>query len=502
MIDYETFCKIHDCHDRQGLTIAQTARALGLDPRTVATWVARLRFEPRRSRPRGSVLDPFKPRITRLLDTHPYSAQQIFQRLREEGYRGGVTILRDYVHRIRPIKRPVYLKLHFAPGECAQIDWGVYGTVAVGNTRRRLSFFVMVLAFSRQMFVEFTVSQTMEHFLACHEHGFAALGVPSKVMVDNLKSAVLQRLAGAAPVFNPRYLDFARHHGFAIEACNVACGNEKGRVESGVGYVKKNFLHGLELTDFSTIHAAAQVWLDTIANVRIHRETQQRPVDLLAQERPRLGTLNPNPYALFPVDGLNSGTRHGRVAGSLDFLTQGKLIVFELNDQMRVRGGRYFEGFFWQCIASHVMIWPATSSSSNSFCTAGISLDFSSMSICASTNAVSTANALSTCFALASLKLSKLPLSALPSNAITRAPEPAASTFRWAACSRKAISTSVAVSPCKIYRMAVCAGGLFQLILKALFSFRRWTLMKVRMPRYELAPLTIAKMENNRTCGS
>src|ERR1700680_4013344 len=131
VIDYETFCKTHDCHAGQGLTIAQTARALGLDPRTVATWVARSRFEPRRSRPRGSVLDPFKSRITRLLDTHPYSAQQIFQRLREEGYRGGVTILRDYVRRIRPTKRPVYLKLHFAPGECAQVDWGAYGTVAV-----------------------------------------------------------------------------------------------------------------------------------------------------------------------------------------------------------------------------------------------------------------------------------------------------------------------------------------------------------------------------------
>ena len=112
MIDYETFSKIHNCHDRQGLTIAQTARALGLDPRTVATWLAHSRFEPRRSRPRGSVLDPLKPRITRLLDTHPYSAEQIFQRLREEGYRGGVTILRDYVRRIRPTKRPVYLKLH------------------------------------------------------------------------------------------------------------------------------------------------------------------------------------------------------------------------------------------------------------------------------------------------------------------------------------------------------------------------------------------------------
>jgi transposase len=296
VIDYATFCKIHDCHDRQRLTIAQTARTLGLNPRTVATWLARAHFEPRRSRARGSILDPFKPRITRLLDTHPYSAQQIFQRLREEGYRGGVTILRDYVYHIRPPKRPVYLKLHFAAGECAQIDWGAHGTVAVGNTRRRLSFFVMVLAFSRQMFVEFTVSQTMEHFLACHEHAFAALGVPSKIMVDNLKSAVLQRLAGTAPVFNARYLDFARHHGFAIAACNVARGNEKGRVESGVGYVKKNFLRGLELTEFSSIQAAAQVWLDTIANVRIHGETQRRPLDLFSEERPRLRPPNPHPY--------------------------------------------------------------------------------------------------------------------------------------------------------------------------------------------------------------
>jgi transposase len=279
------------------LTIAQTARSLGLHRSTVAIWLARARFARRRGQSRRSKLDPFKPSITRLLDTHPYSAQQIFQRLREEGYRGGVSILRDYVRRIRPPRRPVYLKLHFAPGECAQADWGAFGSVAVGNTRRRLSFFVMVLAFSRQMYVEFTLSQTMEHFLACHEHAFSAFGgVPAKVMVDNLKSAVLQRLAGVAPVFNPRYLDFARHHGFAIEPCNVARGNEKGRVESGVGYVKKNFLNGLELTEFAAIQAAAQVWLDTIANLRIHGETQQRPIDLLRQERPHLGLLNPHPY--------------------------------------------------------------------------------------------------------------------------------------------------------------------------------------------------------------
>jgi transposase len=297
VIDYETFCKIRDCHDRQGLTIVQTARALALDPRTVAKWLARSRFERPRPIQRSSRLDPFKGRITRLLDTHPYSAQQIFQRLREEGYGGGISILRDYVRRIRQPKLPIYLKLHFAPGECAQVDWGAFGTVAVGNTRRRLSFFVIVLAYSRQMYVEFTVSQTMEHFLSCHQNAFAAFGgVPSKIMLDNLKSAVLQRLAGVAPVFNQRYLDFARHYGFTIAPCNVARANEKGRVESGVGYVKKNFLRGLELTEFSAIQAAARVWLDTIANVRIHGETHRRPIDLFAEERPRLQSLNEHRY--------------------------------------------------------------------------------------------------------------------------------------------------------------------------------------------------------------
>jgi hypothetical protein len=155
----------------------------------------------------------------------------------------------------------------------------------------------MVLCYSRLMYVEFTVAQTMEHFLAAHEHAFAAFhGVVARVMVDNLKSAVLRRAVGEAPVFNAKYLDFSRHWGFDVTACNVGRGNEKGRVENGVGYVKKNFLNGLELADFSAIHPAAQLWLDTIANVRIHGETHQRPVDLFKQEQAHLRPLNPLPY--------------------------------------------------------------------------------------------------------------------------------------------------------------------------------------------------------------
>ena len=240
MVDYETFCQIRDHLGRQQLTVAQTARALGLHPRTVAKWAGVDQFRARAGVPRASKLDAFKGQIVRWLDAHPYSAQQIFQRLGEAGYVGGISIVKDYVHRIRPRHQEAFLKLDFAVGECAQIDWGEWGTIAVGSTRRRLSFFLMVLCYSRLMYLEFTVSQKMEFFLACHENAFAAFGgVPSRLMVDNLKSAVLQRLVGTAPVFNPKYVDFSRHWGFEISPRNIRAGQEKGRVENGVGFVKK-----------------------------------------------------------------------------------------------------------------------------------------------------------------------------------------------------------------------------------------------------------------------
>lgn len=240
MLKYETYCQIRDHLMRQQLSVAQTARALGLDVRTVAKWADVESFHPRASGKRGSKLDAHKGQIVRWLDTHPYSAQQIYQRLCERGFEGGITLVKDYVQRIRPRPSAAFLKLDFAPGEVAQVDWGEYGSIAVGTTRRRLSFFLMVLAYSRRMYLEFTVSQTMAFFLQCHERAFVAFGgVPQRIMVDNLKSAVLSRLVGQATVFNPKYLDFSRHWGFEISACNVRSGNEKGRVENGVGYVKK-----------------------------------------------------------------------------------------------------------------------------------------------------------------------------------------------------------------------------------------------------------------------
>jgi transposase len=302
MIDYHCFCQIKHLHTQQGLNAAQIARELALDPRTVAYWLGQDHFRPRRSRPHASKLDPFKAQIVHLLARYPYSAAQVFQRLRAQGFDGGYSIVKAYVRTIRPRRQPAFLKLAFAPGECAQVDWGSFGAIPVGHTSRRLSFFVIVLCYSRLMYVEFTVSQTMEHFLACHQHAFEFFGgIPHTVMVDNLKSAVLTRVLGEAPVFNPKYLDFATHCGFTIAPCNVGKGNEKGRVENGVGYVKKNFLAGLELPDFSALNPAARQWLDTVANVRLHSETREQPIQAWHKERPYLRPLPLHPFDIATV---------------------------------------------------------------------------------------------------------------------------------------------------------------------------------------------------------
>lgn len=314
MIDYETFAKIKLYKNQHGLKCSQIARQLNLDYRTVEKWMQKKQYQQRKSPRRASKLDPFKGQIQRMLEVHPYTAAQISQRIREEGFDGGYTIVKEYVRKVRPPKIKAFLKLSFAPGECAQVDWGSFGSVAVGETRRRLSFFVMVLCYCRMMYVEFTLSQTMEHFLGCHQNALEWFGrVPGKVMVDNLKSAVLKRIVGQDPVFNPKYLDFADHTGFTIVPCAVGKGNEKGRVESGVGYVKKNFLAGLDIPNFSMLNPAVIHWLNTVANVRVHGETGKPPVDRFQPELQAMNPLPPYPYDIATIDQVRA-SRQFRVS--------------------------------------------------------------------------------------------------------------------------------------------------------------------------------------------
>jgi len=313
MIDYPTYLKIKHLHQNEHLKASQIADELVLDARTVEKWLNEDTYRQRKPAQRTSKLDPFKDDILRMLESHRYSAIQVLHRIQEDGFDGGYTIVKDYVRKVRPKRKKAYLTLSFAPGECAQVDWGSYGSVSVGDTIRRLSFFVMVLCYSRMMYVEFTVSQTMEHFLACHQNAFTYFGaIAARMMVDNLKSAVLKRSVGQDPVLNPKYLDFANHYGFTITPCGVGKGNEKGRVENGVGYVKKNFLSGLQIRDFADLNPAARQWLDTVANVRTHGKTGRKPIDMLQEELPHLHRPPANLYDIATISQVRA-TRQFRV---------------------------------------------------------------------------------------------------------------------------------------------------------------------------------------------
>jgi transposase len=297
MIDYDKYCKIHDAHHKRGLTATQVARELGLHRRTVTYWLAQPKFRPRRSAPRPGKLDAFKGQIVRQLQSHPYTATQIYQQLRDAGYVGGISIVKQYVSEVRPPRKPAFLTLAFAPGECAQVDWGQFGSVAVGGTRRRLSFFVMVLCHSRMLDVQFTAAETMEHFLDCHVNAYNGFGgVPAKTMVDNLRCAVLRHTPGQPVLLNPRYKDFADHHGTEVVACGVGQPQEKGRVENAVAYVKKNFLAGRQITSLQALNADVRQWLDTVANVRVHGTTHRQPLELFAAEKAALRPLPIVPY--------------------------------------------------------------------------------------------------------------------------------------------------------------------------------------------------------------
>jgi len=297
MIDYETYCRIRTLHTTHRLSENQIAKKLGLDPKTVKTWMKKERYEKPQRAKRSSKLDPYKERINALVERFDYTARQIFQMIRQEGYSGGYTIVTDYLRRVRPKQNKPYLDLVFAPGECAQVDFGQWGTIQAGQTRRKLSFFVMTLAYSRMIYVEFILKETMEFWLDCHRKAFEFFGgVPEKIMVDRCKVAIIRDVPYSDPIPNPRYKDFSDYYGFKIKACAKAAGNEKGRVENGVKFVKMNLLRGLEISSLDGLNELAVEWRDQIANVRTHGQTKKRPIDMFALESKALKPLPPTPY--------------------------------------------------------------------------------------------------------------------------------------------------------------------------------------------------------------
>jgi transposase len=278
-------------------SLTRIAQHLGVNWKSVRKVVTRrsVALTPAPPRPRTTLLTPFHARLQALLAEDPErSAVNILQRLRAEGYRGGITTLRVHLARARPRPaREAFVPLTFAPGEAMQIDWGEFGDVF--GLGRAVHAFVLVLCYSRLLTVEFTFAQTLEAFLRCHEHAVAFLGgCAREAWYDNVATAVAER-RGRLVRFHPRFLAYAGHHGFRPVACTPGRGNEKGRVEDAIKYLRANFWPGRTFRDLADLNAQAQAWRDSIANQREHRGTRKIPSLHVAEERPYLLPLR-EPY--------------------------------------------------------------------------------------------------------------------------------------------------------------------------------------------------------------
>ncbi len=300
MLTPEIQAEILSLHFGKKKGVRTIARELGVTRKTVkATIFRRTVALERRNPSRPSMLDAFKPQMEELLRIEPtIAANTIFHRIRDLGYPGGLTVVGDWVraHRAIPHRsREAFLRLEFQRGECAQVDWGEFGNVFSDGVK--IHCFVIVLCFSRLLYIEFTRSEKFEEFIRCHENAFRFFGgVPQECWYDNLASAVTDRM-GALIRFNSKFMAYMGHHAIRPHACNPARGNEKGRVEDGVKYIRSSFWAGRTFQNFDDLCGQAAQWRDEVANKREHRSTRKIPrLHFDTEEKVALRAMNPHRY--------------------------------------------------------------------------------------------------------------------------------------------------------------------------------------------------------------
>ena len=277
------------------------ARQLHVHHGTVARVLAQAGLPSLSRSARPSALDPFLPFIRQTLEAFPtLTASRLFVMVRERGYCGGPDHFRHVIacHRPRP-KAEAYLRLRTLPGEQGQVDWGHFGQLTIGRAGRPLMAFVMVSSFSRQIYLRFFLNARLESFLRGHVGAFTAWnGVPRVLLYDNLKSVVLER-QGDAIRFHPTLLEFAGHYRFEPRPVAVARGNEKGRVERAIRYVRDSFFAARTFVDLDDLNAQAEAWCNGLAADRRCPDQQALSIrQVFAEEVPRLLQLPDNPYPL------------------------------------------------------------------------------------------------------------------------------------------------------------------------------------------------------------
>jgi len=298
MISRALQAEILRLHHSEGWPIGTIARQLRVHHDTVLRVLAQAGV-PTPKAVRASMVEPYRAFIAETLAKYPtLRASRLYAMVRARGYPGGPDHFRAIVARLRPrAPAEAYLRLRTLPGEQGQVDWAHFGRISIGRAVRPLMAFVMVLSYSRQLFLRFYLGASMGYFLRGHVEAFASFNaVPRVLLYDNLKSAVLERAADAIR-FHPRLLELAAHYRFQPRPVAPARGNEKGRVERAIRYIRDAFFAGRSFRDLDDLNAQARAWCAAEAAERPCPEDRRVSVrEVFEQERPHLLALPENPF--------------------------------------------------------------------------------------------------------------------------------------------------------------------------------------------------------------
>jgi len=291
---------------REGLSIKAISKVTGYDRKTIRKYLrdpeAAPAYGPRPSRP--SKLEGFKPYIEERLKAGVWNASVLLRELRHRGYKGGYTIVKDWLQPQRESARVVAVRRFETPiGHQAQVDWGHLGTIEIDGEREKLSGFTFTLGYSRAMMAEAALDQTLGTLLRMHEEAFRQLGgVPEEILYDRMKTVWLKTDERGEIVWHPVFLDFAQYWGFRPRLCRPYRAQTKGKIESGVKYVRRNFLCGLQGREPSTLgdfNSELRRWVWEVSNQRVHGTTHERVDKRWAEEKLRLQSIHgrlPYPY--------------------------------------------------------------------------------------------------------------------------------------------------------------------------------------------------------------
>jgi transposase len=256
-----------------------------------------------------SSVEPFRAQVVELR-AQATEMMAIWERLKERGYTGSYSAIRRFVRTLEPRQPETCGRVETAPGEEAQVDFGYAGRMLdpqTGQSRKAWAF-VMVLGFSRHQYVEFVWDQSVATWLLLHRHAFEFFGgVPKRIVLDNLKAAIT-KACWDDPQVQQAYRECAEHYGFLIAPCRPRTPEHKGKVESGVHYVKRNFLGGRTPTSITQANRDVLDWCQTTAGARTHGTTKAQPRPQF--ERREQARLQPLPHAPYDLAIWKQATVH------------------------------------------------------------------------------------------------------------------------------------------------------------------------------------------------